>query len=96
MSAGPLATHNRNGARLCDRVGCRRHRRLFFAFGGRFCHRHCREVGAIRADVLRAKETGDRELELLARSRNAAIRKRISPGHMAWMLELELEHEVRG
>jgi hypothetical protein len=47
-------TVNRRGARLCDAVGCRKHKNIELCFGGYFCHKHLLEMQTIRSKITHA------------------------------------------
>lgn len=81
---------NRNGAEICHAVGCRRHKRLREKFRGRFCDRHIAMLEDIRAEIIEAKTSGDVFREVRARYQEALFRKTMEPGHMSWLLKLEM------
>lgn len=79
---------NRHGARLCDAVGCRRHKRLYSCFRGCFCKRHAEQLAQIREELVQQKGHGATEVAM--RQMEVLYRKHTCPGHMHYLLGLEL------
>lgn len=81
-------THNRNGEKICDSVGCRKHKRLTSVHGGFFCKIHRRELDEIRMNIQFFKSRLIRH-EIEWRTREFLFRKTLDPGHMDYLLYLE-------
>jgi hypothetical protein len=86
-STTKLDGYNRNGDRLCDAFGCRKHSKLKQYRGGWFCNRHCVELEAIRARI----DHSGSEDELAARQEELRFRKVFHPGHVLYAAQLERE-----
>ncbi|QBZ81206.1 hypothetical protein pclt_cds_613 [Pandoravirus celtis] len=81
----PGELFNRNGARMCDALGCRRHARLVQVHRGLFCQRHAAVASRIRARI--APHRGDAD-EAEARVAEIVFRKRLDTGHLRYAVRL--------
>ncbi len=77
--------YNKNGDRICDAVGCRKHVRLVRVHRGVFCARHAQEIAHIRSDI--APHRGD-ATEAAARLREIRLRKRADEAHVRYACRL--------
>jgi hypothetical protein len=50
FSTSKLDQYNRNGAKLCEYYGCRKHTKLHFCFRGIFCAMHACKLYQIRSE----------------------------------------------
>ncbi len=87
FSTAQLDKVNRNGDRLCDAFGCRKHVRLTKCHGGLFCADHLAELGEIRSEIdrcksLTCKTSEDIKCEIQHREREQLFRKQMHGGHM--------------
>jgi hypothetical protein len=87
MKPSKYELYNKNGARICDAVGCRKHARLVHTRRGWFCPRHAAELEAIRDRLEAAKAASDVAAEVDARRDEAVMRKTVCGGHVHYMLE---------
>lgn len=78
----PGELFNRNGARMCDALGCRRHARVVQVYRGLFCQRHAAAASRIRARI--APHRGDAE----ARVAEIVFRKCLDIGHLRYAVRL--------
>ncbi|WBR14204.1 hypothetical protein pkur_cds_29 [Pandoravirus kuranda] len=90
VAAGPTTRPpdqllNRNGARMCDALGCRRHVRLIEVHRGVFCRRHAAVAADLRARI--APHRGD-AVEAEARVAEIVFRKRPDHGHVHYAVRL--------
>ncbi len=79
--------YNQNGDRLCERVGCRKHKRLWFAYQGWFCAEHLTALQQLRAHLLSVKWTRFRTQctlfqEYSLRLEEYQFRKTVDGGHV--------------
>jgi len=77
--------HNKNGAKLCDAVGCRKHKKLISMYKGLFCAEHIDELIIIRNNI---KNTYNTNVELKYREEELLFRKVVDKGHMQCVLNL--------
>jgi hypothetical protein len=82
-----LDQFNRNGAKLCDAFGCRKHARLRACYRGVFCAKHMTALASIRAMKGRTL-TADDEIEW--RTREVLLRKTMDAGHIHYINKLGL------
>lgn len=80
---GWFDARNRNGARLCQHVGCRKHVRLEVATRAHFCRRHAPWMRALYARVVHAPVPDD--VELAARAMLIAARKGTCARHVEYL-----------
>src|SRR5689334_14768394 len=86
-SSNHYDSHNRNGAKLCEAVGCRRYKRLVIINRGVFCSRHAIDLQLIRQRIQHGPyETED---SYRARLEEAMFRKVMHEGHMQHLYRLE-------
>lgn len=81
-STNKLDLYNKNGDRICDAFGCRKHTRLVFIHRGWFCRKHRKQLDEIR---MRIKETGNFIVEINARYEELLFRKRQDYGHIHYL-----------
>lgn len=95
-STVPMAydLQNKKGDPLCHAVGCRKHVSLNECFGGLFCNKHRRELGAIRNNLNWAKRVGDLEAENRYRQQEIEFRKIMESGHM-WYKFHQVENKLK-
>lgn len=77
--------HNKNGAKLCNAVGCRKHKQLISIYKGLFCAEHIGELSIIRENI---KNTYNTNIELKYREEELLFRKVVDKGHMQCVLNL--------
>ena len=77
--------YNIHGARLCECVGCRKHKRLQYIHGGFFCAKHAAELEDIRRLLVHGKVSGDCFIEYVYRQKELDFRKQIDFGHLHYL-----------
>lgn len=87
VSYSKLDLHNKNGSELCHWIGCRKHKRLYQGFRGKFCKRHLDELTKLRQELKESDVVIRDEIDL--RYKEALWRKRMDKGHMYYILALE-------
>jgi len=90
FSTKQLDKVNKNGDRLCDAFGCRKHTRLTRCYRGLFCVTHLEELGEIRSTIERHKSmtyktAEDIRCEIVYREREQLFRKQMHAGHMRYI-----------
>nr|QYA18400.1 hypothetical protein KOM_12_130 [Clandestinovirus] len=70
---------NQHGADICYVIGCMKHKRVVYEFGGCFCTQHINVIRAIRHNI---KESTNYNDEWYWRSREIYIRKDVDMGHV--------------
>lgn len=78
--------YNKHGAKLCDAVGCRKHKNLKSAFRGHFCKKHLNIISAIRFNK---GLMHDNNGELTWRREEMLLRKRFDANHVYYIIALE-------
>lgn len=81
--------YNIHGSILCNAVGCRKHKRLYYRFGGKFCQKHIDKLSDIRASLQYAKNTKNIYLEQYYRQQEIEFRKFPEKNHMHYQVRLE-------
>jgi hypothetical protein len=90
-STTKLDIFNRNGARLCEAFGCRKHTRLRNICGGIFCLNHCLQLTAIRQRI----KTGVNKIEVVqVRVEEQIFRKIQCARHMHCILSMNEDLEA--
>jgi hypothetical protein len=94
-SSNKIDSYNKNGHRLCDAYGCRKHKRLTACHRGHFCEVHQAELELIRSNIsfYKSLESDTKTLdqtkeELHYREQELLLRKQMDKGHVRYILHL--------
>jgi hypothetical protein len=83
-------TYNKNGDLMCGAIGCRKHKRLHFAYRGAFCDKHLLELSKIRK-LIKSAETIEDEIKY--RNQEMLFRKTFDEGHVMYIRKMERSSE---
>ncbi len=81
---------NRNGAKLCEYFGCRKHTTLSNKFGGLFCKKHVKELAILRS--CKGKESS-KQHQIEWRVQEQLSRKIQCPKH--WYYVITIMHGMK-
>jgi len=84
-----LSSHNKNGVELCHAIGCRKHKKLYDAYRGKWCKYHYDKLTEIRAQLKVFAKNGNIHEEMIKRREEDQFRKTPDPKHLHYLKMLE-------
>lgn len=94
VSTGKYDLFNKHGARLCDHVGCRKHKQVKAYAKGMFCTKHRKTLESLRERLQAVKEyphwcNALVKVEIALRTEEMLMRKRFCAKHVKYLRTLE-------